>query len=32
MSMTMVEKIIASHGGKDQVKPGDLVSVDLDLC
>ena len=31
MSMTMVEKIIASHGGKDQVKPGDLVSVDLDL-
>jgi len=31
MSMTMVEKIIASHSGQDQVKPEDLVVVDLDL-
>jgi len=31
MSMTMVEKIIAAHSGKEEVKPGDLVAVDLDL-
>ncbi len=31
MSMTMVEKIIAAHSGKEKVKPGDLVAVDLDL-
>ncbi|MGM0378867.1 MAG: 3-isopropylmalate dehydratase large subunit [Bacillota bacterium] len=31
MSMTMVEKIIAAHANQENVKPGDVVSVDLDL-
>lgn len=29
--MTMVEKIIAAHANQETVKPGDVVSVDLDL-
>ncbi|MGM0501893.1 MAG: 3-isopropylmalate dehydratase large subunit [Bacillota bacterium] len=31
MGMTMVEKILAAHAGKDKVKPGELVSAKLDL-
>jgi len=32
--MTIAEKIIAAHSGRDSVKPGDLVNIDLDriLC
>ncbi len=30
-SMTMVEKIIAAHSGRDQVEPGELVSASVDL-
>ena len=28
--MTVIEKILASHGGKDVVKPGDIVDVVID--
>jgi len=31
MGMTMVEKILAAHAGKDKVKAGELVSAKLDL-
>ena len=31
MGMTMTEKIIASHSGRRVVKPGDLVTCELDL-
>lgn len=31
MGMTMVEKILAAHAGKDTVSPGDLVNVKLDI-
>ncbi len=31
MGMTMVEKILAAHAGKDKVKAGDLVNAKLDL-
>ena len=31
MGMTMVEKILAAHAGKDKVKPGELVNAKLDL-
>jgi 3-isopropylmalate/(R)-2-methylmalate dehydratase large subunit len=29
--MTITEKILAKHCGKDMVKPGELVNVDIDL-
>lgn len=29
--MTMVEKILAAHSGKDKVKPGELVNAKLDM-
>jgi homoaconitate hydratase family protein len=32
MSMTVTEKIIARHAGKNDVSPGDLVIVDVDLA
>ncbi|WP_027338797.1 3-isopropylmalate dehydratase large subunit [Halonatronum saccharophilum] len=31
MGMTMVEKILAAHSGKDKVKPGELVNAKLDM-
>ncbi|HDP70364.1 MAG TPA: 3-isopropylmalate dehydratase large subunit [Actinobacteria bacterium] len=31
MGMTITEKILASHAGKDKVKPGELINVRLDL-
>jgi len=31
MGMTITEKIIAAHAGRDRVTPGELVSVELDL-
>ncbi len=31
MGMTISEKILAKHAGKDIVKPGDLLEVDVDI-
>lgn len=31
MSMTMTQKILAAHAGKDSVKAGQLIQADLDL-
>jgi len=31
MGMTITEKILAAHAGKDKVSPGDLINVKLDL-
>ena len=31
MGMTMTQKILAAHSGKDIVKPGDFVDADLDM-
>ena len=31
MGMTMTQKILAAHSGKDIVKPGDFVDADLDI-
>ena len=31
MGMTMTQKILAAHAGKDQVQPGDFIMADLDL-
>ncbi|MFQ6104248.1 MAG: 3-isopropylmalate dehydratase large subunit [Candidatus Glassbacteria bacterium] len=31
MGMTIAEKIIASHSGRDEVKPGEVVTARLDL-
>ncbi len=31
MSMTITEKILAAHAGKDRVNPGELINVRLDL-
>ena len=28
--MNIIEKIIAAHSGKDQVKPGDIVDISID--
>jgi homoaconitate hydratase family protein/3-isopropylmalate dehydratase small subunit len=30
MGMTIVEKILASHSGKDHVNPGDIIDVEID--
>jgi len=30
MSMTIAEKILARKGGLDQVRPGDVVTVEVD--
>jgi len=32
MSMTITEKIIAAHAGRDSVKPGDFVFADVDIA
>jgi len=32
MGMTIVEKILAAKGGRDTVRPGDLVTVDIDTA
>ena len=32
MPMTMTEKILAAHAGRDRVSPGDLVEVSVDLA
>jgi len=32
MSMTITEKILALHAGRDSVKPGELVKVNVDLA
>lgn len=29
--MTITEKILAKHGGKPQVKPGELLWVNVDI-
>ena len=31
MPMTITEKILAKHSGKEKVKPGDLIEAELDL-
>ncbi len=31
MAMTMVEKILADHAGRDEVSPGEIVTASLDL-
>lgn len=31
MGMTLTEKVIAAHAGRDKVKPGELVNVKVDL-
>ncbi len=31
MGMTMVEKILAAHAGRDSLEPGEIVNADLDL-
>ena len=31
MGMTITEKILASHAGKEKVRPGELINVGLDL-
>ena len=31
MGMTMTEKILAGHSGKDTVRPGELIDVRLDV-
>ena len=32
MAMTMSEKILAAHAGKDFVEPGEIVDVKVDFC
>ncbi len=32
MGMTITEKILAAHAGKDQVKPGEFIEADVDLA
>ena len=32
MRMTITEKIIAAHAGKEKVSPGEIVTVDVDLA
>ncbi len=32
MPMTITEKILAAHAGKESVRPGDLIQVDVDLA
>ncbi|MBW1782035.1 MAG: 3-isopropylmalate dehydratase large subunit [Deltaproteobacteria bacterium] len=32
MAMTITEKILAGHAGKDAVSPGELIQVDVDLA
>ena len=31
MAMTMTEKILAAHAGKEEVKPGELINARVDL-
>lgn len=31
MAMTMTQKILAAHAGKDHVAPGELIEAKLDL-
>ncbi len=32
MGMTICEKILAAHAGKDEVKPGELIEVSVDIA
>jgi 3-isopropylmalate/(R)-2-methylmalate dehydratase large subunit len=32
MGMTMIENLLARKAGVEQVKPGDTVTVDVDMC
>jgi 3-isopropylmalate/(R)-2-methylmalate dehydratase large subunit len=32
MGMTLTEKILAAHSGRDRVRPGDLVEARVDFC
>ena len=32
MPMTITEKILAAHAGKETVSPGELIEVDVDLA
>jgi len=29
--MTLVEKILAAHSGKESVHPGEIIDVDIDI-
>jgi len=31
MGMTIIEKILAAHAGKQSVKPGDIVDIEIDI-
>jgi 3-isopropylmalate/(R)-2-methylmalate dehydratase large subunit len=31
MGMTITEKILAAHAGKDEVEPGELIMAKLDV-
>ncbi len=32
MPMTITEKILAAHAGKESVSPGELIEVEVDLA
>ena len=32
MGMTMIEKVLARKAGLPQVAPGDVVTVEVDMC
>jgi 3-isopropylmalate/(R)-2-methylmalate dehydratase large subunit len=32
MGMTMIENLLACKAGVGQVKPGDIVTVEVDMC
>lgn len=32
MGMTLTEKILAAHAGKEYVEPGEIIEAKLDLC
>ena len=32
MAMTITEKILAAHAGREEVRPGEIVRVNVDLA
>ncbi len=32
MGLTMIEKLLAAKSGRSEVRPGDIVTVDVDMC
>ena len=32
MGLTITEKIIAKHAGRDSVTPGELINASVDIC